>query len=122
MAVEHRCRGEGGWSPDENRPKNAEAYGQCGASLFQKELNVTLSIEDNREMRVSLTDHDQWVAACSTLILKDDSDGSCSSPSSKIRLSPLYEDDRDIFYVGSCYSGLRQEAGTYGTYAVYDFV
>jgi hypothetical protein len=143
MAVEHRCWAEGGWSPDEGRPKNAEAHGQCGASLFQKELNilktqtqsissectfafdsesVTLSIENNREMRVSLTEHDHWVAACSTVVLKDDSDGSCSSPSSRIRLSSLYEDDRDIFYVGSCYSGLRQETGTFGTYDVYDSV
>lgn len=142
-AAEHRCWGEGGWTPDERRPSNAPLYGQCGASLFQKELKLlktqtrsiasectfpfdsdilTVLVQDKQDMTVSLSGHEPWVTACSTSILKDDSDGNCSSASTQLRLVSIYKDDLDIFYVGSCYSGLRQEQKTYGTYDVYDSV
>jgi hypothetical protein len=140
-ATEYRC-----WRHDtEKRPKRADSYyGNCGASLFNKELRqaqthtshlpdpvpiacaftfedqeLRLTVKDDQTMEVQYSNDETALGSCTSRILQDESGhGTCHNWFSSIRLGPVYQEDADIFHVGRCERG--QTPDTYTHYWTFD--
>lgn len=141
VASEHRCWWDGG---GERRPKTAEKFGNCGASLYGKEPffletqqlkhqspmsfdcnftlqgeSVSLSVSEANEMTVRFMDEMPQTLQCSVSTQSSVSHGNCSSGNSSLQTRSVFKQDVDIFYAGTCSEGVeiknRADGSTYET-------